>query len=238
MRDDGAAIDGKGTGNGAKPEKGRAEAAAQSAALARRALRGDGQAFSELVHLHRRVALSVAYGVVGETNQAADVVQEAFLKAFQVLRQLKEPDRFLSWFLTIVRTTATDAVRRRVRWGVREIPVAGGEFPQVGGDTNSGVAGGGIGSGIHAEVGPEERLLQQEEATEIRAALGSLSPDYREIILLKHGEGLSYKEIATLLAISVRAVESRLFRARQRLGELLGIREREFTDLGTEGSGT
>lgn len=211
-----------------KDEVGAAEAAAETAALARRALGGEAEAFSQLVEKHRRVALSVAYGIVGETNQAADVVQDAFLKAFQVLRQLKEPDRFLSWFLTIVRSTATDMVRRRVRWGVREVPVAGDDFPQVSADVP--------GSGTHAPVEPEEQLLRDEEAVEIRGAIGALSPEYREIILLKHGEGMSYKEIADLLQITVRAVESRLFRARQRLGELLGIREREFTDLGNEGS--
>ena len=71
-------------------------------------------------------------------------------------------------------------------------------------------------------LGPEESFAREEEASRIREALASLSEEYREVILLKHLEGQSYREIARLLKTSVRSVESRLFRARQQLSRTLG----------------
>ncbi|MFQ5654967.1 MAG: RNA polymerase sigma factor [Planctomycetota bacterium] len=175
-----------------------------------RALQGDRNAFAELVESHRRVAASVAFGILGDVHLAADAVQEAFFKAYQGLSDLRDADRFLSWLLRIVRSTATDLRRRQVRWGSREIPM-GNEAPE--GVTASGAA--------ERVKGPEEGLLRDERASHLRRALASLPQEYREVILLKHVEGRSYREIARLLKATVKAVESRLLRARQHLSRAL-----------------
>ncbi len=178
--------------------------------LVDRAADGDRSAFAELVEHHRRAAGGIAYGIVKEEHLAADAVQEAFFKAFQGLKNLKDRERFLPWFLSIVRSSATDLIRRQIRWDSREVGY-GDDVPTP----------------IHGSVGaaraapPEEAVMQSEEAGTVRDALESLSDEYREIILLKHMEGRSYREISRLLKLSVRAVESRLFRARQQLSRKL-----------------
>lgn len=196
-------------------------------ALIQKALRGGKNAFSELVKRHQRVALSVAFGVVGDPHLAADVVQEAFVKAFQGLTQLRDRDRFRGWFLTIVRSTATDVVRRRVRWGTREVLIGdagldgfGSGGPSGPGGPRDPIASDSMGSGAY-EPSPDDRVQQEEESERIREAIEGLPADYREVLLLKHSDGMSYRDIASLLQTSVRAVESRLFRARQQLQRLL-----------------
>ncbi|MCA8959314.1 MAG: sigma-70 family RNA polymerase sigma factor [Planctomycetes bacterium] len=187
--------------------------------LVERAAAGDGAAFAELVEHHRRVAAGVAYGIVKEEHLATDAVQEAFFKAFQGLRDLKDRERFLPWFLSIVRSAATDVIRRQIRWDSREVSYGDefrGEPPRSTGAT----------------APPDEAIVRSEEASTVRTALESLSDEYREIILLKHMEGRSYREISRLLRLSVRAVESRLFRARQQLSkklELLRAKDAEPT---------
>lgn len=178
--------------------------------LVERARNGDRIAFTELIERHRRVASGVAYGVLKEEHLAADAVQDAFFKAFQGLARLKEADRFVPWLLSIVRSAATDLVRRQVRWGTREVTY-GDEIPS-----------GGLGSlGSSSFVGPTEALDRREAAQSVGDALESLPDEYREVIILKYMEGRSYREISRLLKLSVRAVESRLFRARQQLNRRL-----------------
>ncbi|MEM7263013.1 MAG: sigma-70 family RNA polymerase sigma factor, partial [Planctomycetota bacterium] len=149
----------------------------------------------------------------------ADAVQEAFFKAFQGLRHLKDRARFLPWFLSIVRTTATDLIRRQIRWDSREVSY--GEEEPAPSERSVGAA---------RSTAPDEAMVRNEEASRVREALDSLSDEYREIILLKHMEGRSYREISRLLRLSVRAVESRLFRARQQLStKLEALKSRDDT---------
>ncbi len=203
--------------------------------LVQMALAGDPSAFSTLVNRYRRLGASVAYGVLGDAHLAADAVQDAFVKAFRSLERLKDPERFVPWFLTIVRSSATDLARKRVRWGTREIPVgdisvaenveverSGGQRPGSSGADHL------RGERLRGDLGareelrePEHQLLQEEESTRIRGALLRLPSEYREVLLLKHQEGRSYQEIAALLQTTVRAIESRLFRARQQLAKFL-----------------
>lgn len=194
--------------------------------LVHRALRREKGAFSALVQEHQRLALSVAYGVVGDPHTAADVVQDAFVKAYQNLDQLQDPDRFLGWFLTIVRSTATDVVRRRVRWGSREVALADGVLDAGMGPRSEGTesAHRPLREARHEQSSPDEVMVQQEESAAIRSAIATLSAEYREVLMLKHVEGKSYRDLAQMLDTSVRAVESRLFRARQQLLRALKTR--------------
>ena len=98
----------------------------ETQALVESALDGDRGAFSRLVEEHRRLAAGVAFGIVGDVHLAADAVQDAFFKAYQGLNQLKDPQRFVPWFLSIVRSCTTDLLRRQMRVGGREIPIGDG----------------------------------------------------------------------------------------------------------------
>src|SRR5690349_16980615 len=81
--------------------------------LVERARRKDASAFAVLIRLYERVALSVAFGVLGDSTAAGDVVQDAFVRAWDRLPDLREPERFGTWLCGIVRNLAVDAVRRR-----------------------------------------------------------------------------------------------------------------------------
>ena len=165
--------------------------------------------------LHGDGLAGAVRGVLGARAEAAEVLQDAFLKAFQKLAQLNEPEAFPAWFLNIVRASAIDIVRRRRRWGSQEVALADEAIaPGEGAAARQPV-------GSTSPASPPEALVRAEDAGQIRSALSDLSAEYREVIILKHLEGRSYRQIARLLKTSVRSVESKLFRARQQLSRSL-----------------
>ena len=159
-----------------------------------------------MIERHRGVATAKAYGILGDVHLTADALQEAFFKAWQKLATLRQPERFSGWFLQVVHHASSDVARRRGRVSGRE--QGWEELP--GEDRKR----------QRAAVGADA-LLAGERGERIRAAIRSLPPEYREVIYLKHAEGRSYREIARLLKTTVKAVESRLFRARQQLSKFL-----------------
>ncbi len=171
-----------------------------------RAQNGDRDAFAVLIERHRRVATAKAYGMLGDSHLAADALQEAFFKTWQKLATLRQPERFSGWFLAIVQRTSMDVARRRTRVGGHE----------HGWEKLSDVEG-----PSSTETQGIDPIVARERGQQIREAIRALPPEYREVILLKHAEGRSYREIARLLRTTVKAVESRLFRARQQLGRSL-----------------
>jgi RNA polymerase sigma-70 factor (ECF subfamily) len=169
-----------------------------------RALRGERDGFESLVLRHTRLAGAVAYGVLGDRHLSEDAVQEAFLKAFRSLDTLREAGRFRSWFAEIVRRVALDLRRSR---GAKSRPA-----PQDPGDLE-------LRSDLvpRSDDSPERTEVRAETRAAVLAAIEELGEDDRTVVVLKHLEGLSYKEIAELTSSTVNAVESRLFRARQTL---------------------
>jgi RNA polymerase sigma-70 factor (ECF subfamily) len=180
------------------------------AELVRAARAGDREAFGRLAQRYVRLAGAAAYAVVGEYQDAADVVQDALVKAHRRLGELRTPERFRSWLYGVVRTTALDMLRRRKR------------RPQV--DLESTAI-----EGVDAGVEPaSERLARAELARHVRAGVAELPEGYREVVALKYLDERSYDEIAELLGTTVGAVESRLHRARRMLRNKLGRLEREL----------
>jgi len=166
-----------------------------------RILAGEPEAFEYLVRKYNRMGGAIAFAIVGDFHKAEDVVQESFLKAFRSLRSIREQDKFKFWFAEIVRTRALDAVRQRDAHPASQLPT----------DLPSDKEGSG------AEAGENRREL----GIKIREAIAELPEEDRLVVVLKHMEGLSYKEIAELAGTTVSAVESRLFRARQVLRKRL-----------------
>ena len=173
-----------------------------------RVLAGEPRFFEELVRRYTRFGGAIAYGVVGDFQQAEDVLQEAFFKAFRALPTLRQPERFKVWFAGIVRSHALDALRKRRSRGRREVGLY--DFGDV---VTSAV--------VSPEISPDERQTLREEREQILKSISELPEDDRLMIVLKHLEGLSYKEIAQVTTTTVSAVESRLFRARRALKEKL-----------------
>ena len=173
---------------------------ADIARLVAAARKGDREAFSRLIALHQNAAASVYYGILGDTHLAADAVQEAFLKSWQGLSGLRDDVRFSAWFLQIVRSRSLDMLRHRQRKAPPMAPIDE--------ERDS-----------HGSDGPQDQLERKERSSRIRQMIDELTPEYREVLLLKHDQGRSYRDIARLLGTTPKGVESRLFRARLLLAE-------------------
>lgn len=175
--------------------------------LVDRARSGDAAAFAQLIRLFERTALALAHAALGDANLAADVVQEAFVKAWQRLAELKEPQRFAAWLSRMVRNAAIDARRRRSVLKFQPLDA---------------VDAGHLGSDRHDPAGQfQEREQQRELRRRLDAALGSLDELTRSAVTLRYYEGLSSKQIGELLELSPAAIDMRLSRARAELRQLL-----------------
>ena len=164
-------------------------------------LAGHTDLYGEIFSRHKDRAFGLAFQYVRNREEAKDVVQEAFVKAFQNLNKFKLDRNFAAWFLTIVRNLAIDFLRKRKR-------ITPDGLPAVLPDTrNKGRA--------------EKRLV----ARELWAAMDKLSDPQREIIFLKDYLGHSYREIAEIVDIPLGTVMSRLHHARKKLISILKKRE-------------
>lgn len=174
--------------------------------LVRRAARQDADAFSELIRRYERLALSVAFSVMGNAESAGDIVQEAFLRVWQRLGELKEPARFPTWLCGMVRNLAIDQRRRAKHMKLSvDSPAFDAAASAVDRWSND----------------PLEDLDRAEQHARVAAALDSLDELTRPAVILRYYEGLSSKEIGEALNLSPAAVDMRLSRARQQLKKLL-----------------
>jgi len=161
-------------------------------------LAGDRERYAQLVERYRDRYARYATRMLGSLDAAEDAVQDAFVRAFDQLAQCKEPDKFVGWFFLILRNRCF-AERRRNRTSASL-------------DAANGVAAADRSDG-GAETAEQRRALQ--------LALLALTPDQREVFVLKHVEGLSYSEIAERLSTSVPSLKMRMHRAYDRLREEL-----------------
>jgi RNA polymerase sigma-70 factor (ECF subfamily) len=175
--------------------------------------RGDREAFRELVERYQRKIVAVAVGMVQNQDDALEIAQEAFIKAYQSLDKFKGESSFYTWLYRIVVNRAIDFRRRE-----RRAPTVPLERP----------AGGGGDTAPYEELVKEERLTdpdRQAQAHEIRdrvsEAINELTPDHRAVILLREVEGLSYEEISRVMRCSKGTVMSRLHYARKKLQKRL-----------------
>ena len=171
------------------------------AVLVRQSLAGETDAFGLLVSRYQHVMYTVALRMVGNSEDARDVTQDAFVKAYRQLATFDPNYRFFSWMYRIVINESLNTIRAR--------------RPQEPLDPTVTAAG-----------NPFESALARERLDQIEAAMLQLPPDYRAVVVLRHFAEQSYAEISTALEIPEKTVKSRLYSARQLLGEmLLGWRE-------------
>jgi len=214
---------------------------AQDRECVERVLAGESGAFEELVRKYHRLGGAIAFGVLGDFQLAEDVVQEAFFSAYRRLESLADPAKFRVWFAGIVRKRSIDVLRQRRSAIARAASLdAGADGPGGGAGSRNHRGGSSAGSrsgamsiardarrpDSAAQEPALERLARSEERRRVLECVGELAEEDRTVIVLKHMDGLSYKEIAEVTGWTVPAIESRLFRARQvlkrRLERLLG----------------
>ncbi len=163
---------------------------------------GSTASFEPLVRDHQRQALAIAEALLGNADDAADAVQEAFVKAFRALDGLRSGSQFGPWFRTIVRNQCRDRLRvhqpPREPWSSEAVDRKAWSEPSAHGAMES-----------------------AQLAESVRKALATISSEHREILVLKEIEDMSYAAIAEAMSIPPGTVASRLYHARAALRKTL-----------------
>jgi RNA polymerase sigma-70 factor, ECF subfamily len=175
--------------------------AATDVQLVERALAGDQDACRSLVSRYERSVYNLVARMLRHPAEAQDVTQEVFVRAFRHLASFDATHKFSNWILRIARNAAIDAMRRREP---ESVPLDDAEDRASPVDTIAAPAG---------EDGPR-RLERQEAARALEAALARLRPEYREVIILRYHDELTYDEIAEVTDLPMGTVKSFLHRAR------------------------
>ncbi|MFO0901648.1 MAG: sigma-70 family RNA polymerase sigma factor [Pirellulales bacterium] len=167
-------------------------------------LNGDSQSFGELVRRYQDRVLHVILHVVGDRQEAEDLVQDTFVQAFVKLDTFRGGSAFYTWVYRIAFNLAASRQRRK-----RTSVSVEDQREQTGADPAD-----------RAEA-PEERVLREERAGQVQAALATLPEEFRTILVLREMEGCDYESIAEILDLPPGTVRSRLHRARAELRERL-----------------
>ena len=170
---------------------------------------GDVAAFETLSQRVRARAFQVAHSLVGSREDALDLCQEAFLKAFRARQSYDPSQPFMPWFHRILRNTCFSFLRKHRRLRKRSLTYQGEDGEDEDYElTDPGPA-------------PDAGVLAEERSLLFQGALDGLSARDREILVLRHFEELSYRDIAATLGVPQGTVMSRLFHARRRLRDAL-----------------
>lgn len=163
------------------------------------ARRGDKQAFSQLVQAYQRPVFNLTYRMLGNSEEAEDAAQETFLRAYARLGQYDPQMKFSTWVFSIANHHCIDRLRKRraTHISIDDNPV----LENLQEDTPQ----------------PEHQALEREQSIELQGLINLLEPEYRTPLVLRYWEEMSYEEIAEAMGVTVAAVKSRLFRARQQL---------------------
>ncbi|MBI1798536.1 MAG: sigma-70 family RNA polymerase sigma factor [Candidatus Eisenbacteria bacterium] len=171
--------------------------ARDDAARVRRSLEGDPRAFEELVEAYQKVLFNLALRMVRNREDAHDLTQSVFIKAYRSLHRYDDRHKFFSWIYRIMIHESINLLhRRRPHEPLDERIVQPGACPA-------------------------ERWERDEMNGRVREAVTRLSEDHRDVIVLRHFLQLSHREMSELLRVPEKTVKSRLHTARQRLGEIL-----------------
>ena len=179
----------------------------QDAQLVKRCLAGEDSAWEELLRAHNRKVYNLCYRFTGRPGEAEDLTQEVFIKIFQTLRSYDEAQgTFGTWMNRVARNHLVDHYRRthkdRLTSSLEDEPAVLQETPSK-------------------EEHPMARVESRERHEMLQAALGRLSPDMREAVVLRDFQDLDYDEIAQVLGVPQGTVKSRINRGRLELARVI-----------------
>lgn len=167
--------------------------------LVEAAQNGDKRAFGQLIRLHQKRLFRYIYGMLNSFDATEDIVQEAFVKAYNNIQTFRTEYAFYPWLSTIARNLAYNHIHREEKKESLDNLQDKGYDPQS------------------AELGPLEKLLNSENDKRFYKAILSLPVQYRSVFVLRHFEQMDYAQIASYLKIPPGTVDSRLYRARKML---------------------
>jgi|SRR5580658_10164972 RNA polymerase sigma-70 factor (ECF subfamily) len=177
---------------------------AEAGGAVERARSGDSDAFRLLVEQHSRAIFRLAYRMTGNEEDAEDVVQETFLRAYRQINRYEARSSFSTWLFRIASNCSLDLIRlRKTRESRRE------RSPDPDQDILRSIPADG--------PGPDRVLFSNQISDSVQAALSELSPQERSAFVLRHFEGLSIEEIGETLGTGANATKHSIFRAVQKL---------------------
>ena len=182
----------------------------EDADLVRLCQNGDMAAFGQLFHKYHERVYSTAYRMTGNQQDAEDLTQEIFLKAYQSINKFRFRSAFSSWLYRLAVNSCIDELRKRKKNDATPLTE---EMPEM--DVNT----------------PEDQAISREREGQIWGAINSLNERERAIVILRDVEGLSYNEIAEVLRCSLGRVKSRLHEARQKLKAALETQNEMWNEL-------
>ncbi len=177
----------------------------QELAAIRRVQRGDVNAFEPLMAAYEKNVYNLALRMTGNAQDAEDMTQEAFLKAYSSLDSFRGDSKFSVWLYRIVSNVCLDHLRRKSRRPAVSLSMEDDEGEDVQLDLPD------------TSQSPEELLEKKLTREAVQRGLAQLPEDARQILLLREIQGLSYEEIGEALHLEAGTVKSRIFRARKKL---------------------
>lgn len=177
--------------------------------LVRKAKQGDGKAYDELTLLYKDVVFKIIHRMVHNKQEAEDLTQEAFIKAYNSITSFNEEYAFSTWLFKIATNNCIDYFRKRklqTHSMDQTIRYKDDEIQQEYADPDPDV---------------EKEIIASEKSRMIRTAIDDLPEKYRTVIKLRHQEEKSYEEISELLDLPLGTVKARIFRAREMLNKSL-----------------
>ena len=172
-------------------------------------LLGNKQIFSRLIDNYKNMVYNLAYRMSNNPHEAEDISQEAFLRAYQSLAHFNPSYKFSTWLYQITLNIIRDKYKKKeIDYVSLDTPIETNDseyFPQPADLTNN----------------PEQIITQKDDLRAIQKAIYSLPLKYREVIVLRHLQDLSYIEIANILKLPAGTVKVRLYRAREQLKKIL-----------------
>lgn len=197
----------------------------QEALTVQRVLDGDVNEYEKLVLEYQKNVYNLALRMTGDAEDAADMAQEAFIKAYNSLASYRGDSRFSVWLYRIVSNVCLDFLRARKRRQTVSLSVVDDEGEETELE-------------ISDESASPEKLLERSMTRDaVRRGLQELTPEYRQILILRELQGMSYDEIAETLGLESGTVKSRIFRARKKLcsflvrdGNISGVDTSSYTE--------
>ena len=168
--------------------------------MIRRCQAGDRDSYAILVDRYGNMVFNVAYRMTGDGDSAKDLAQESFIAAYNGIKRFRFGSKFSTWLYSIVLNKCRDHFRQ-VRDTLSTDDIAG-TYPDH-------------------RASPEQSAVSREDRDMLQQALGRLSEEYREVLVLKHIEELDYQEIAAITGASVPALKVRAHRGREMLRKAL-----------------
>ena len=164
---------------------------------------GDTEAFEELVRRYEKTVFNIALRMVGDRDDAADMTQEAFIKAYGSLGSFRGDSRFSVWLYRITTNVCLDHLRTKAR--KKQMPLSLDDDAEQELDIPD------------MRAMPEEQLMRKLSMQAVRRGLDRLAPEHRQILIMRELGGMSYAEISSALSLEEGTVKSRIFRARKNL---------------------